>query len=315
MRCLPSLLLLFTMPFAVAAAPAPPQPLVSGPSPVILDTDIGDDIDDAYALALLLRSPEVKVLGVTTAFGDTTLRARLAARFLQETGHQAIPVLAGPPTPPRTRFSQEEWAKAFPARKFPDAIAFMRDTIRKHPGQVTLISIAPLTNVGALIRQDPATFRKLKRVVIMGGSIRRGYGEGGHTGPDAEWNIQCDIPSAQALFASGVPLYVMPLDSTMISLDLARRHAIFDRKTPLTNALQELTQQWRGATQHDSPTLFDAVAAAYAVEPNLCPMTSMRIEVDDKGFTREVDGAPNAHVCLSSDSSSFYDFVMPRLLQ
>lgn len=279
---------------------------------VIFDTDIGDDIDDAYALALLLKSPEVRIAGVTTAFGDTQLRARLVTRMLKVTGNAGVPVFAGPKTSPKTQFSQRQWAEFSPERTYPDAIAFMVDTIRRNPGQVTLISVAPFTNVGALIRKDPATFRKLKRVVIMGGSVNRGYNG---AALDPEWNVQCDIPAAQALFNSGVPLYVMPLDSTMVPLELMQRDAIAHHGSPMTKALTELTEEWANETQRDKPTLFDMVAAAYAVQPDLCPMTPIRLQVDDKGFTRKVDGAPNAHVCLQSDPEAIFNFAMPRLLR
>jgi purine nucleosidase len=278
---------------------------------VIFDTDIGDDIDDAYALALLLKSPDVKVLGITTAFGNTHLRARLVSRLLQETENETIPVFAGPQTKVAKGLSQAAWALQFPDCTYPDAIAFMAAAIPKYPGQVTLISIAPLTNVGALIAKDPATFRKLKRVVMMGGSIERGYGMTAH--PDAEWNIINDIPAAQALFASGVPLYVMPLDSTQILLDAPRRNEIFSQGTPLAWALQELTAEWTAATTYATPTLYDAVATAYALNPAVCPVTPMRIEVDDKGFTRRAEGTPNANVCLSSTADGFFDFYLPRL--
>jgi inosine-uridine nucleoside N-ribohydrolase len=285
------------------------------PSLVILDTDIGDDIDDAYALALLLRSREVKILGITTTFGNTNLRARLVSRLLQETGNQSIPVFAGPHAEPKSKFTQAAWASAFPDRPYPDAVSFILDTIKKNPGKVTLISIGPMTNIGVAIAKDPKTFRKLQRVVLMGGSIRRGYGDpkGGH--PSPEWNIVCDIPAAKALFASGVPLYVMPLDSTQIDLDVARQQKIYARNAPLTNALHQLTQQWSAASKQTNPTLYDAVAAAYTLNPDLCPTTPMRVAVDDKGMTKEISGKPNANVCLHSSETSFYDFFLPRILQ
>src|SRR5277367_6897346 len=131
-------------------------------SKVIFDTDIGDDIDDAYALGLLLRSPEVQVLGVTTAFQDTHLRARLAARFLESAGRKDVPVYEGPKTPGKSHFTQTKWAEGLPDLTFPDAIEFVLETIRRNPGQITLVAVAPLTNVGALIAKDPNTFRKLK---------------------------------------------------------------------------------------------------------------------------------------------------------
>jgi inosine-uridine nucleoside N-ribohydrolase len=292
---------------------APAQTVSAAPAKVIFDTDIGDDIDDAYALALLLKSPEVNILGVTTAFGDTQLRARLASRMLLDTGHASIPVYAGPTTKVSKPLTQAAWALASPEKHYPDAIPFILETIRRNPGEITLISVAPLTNVGALLRTDPATFRKLKRVVMMGGSVHRGYGDenGGH--PEPEWNIIGDIPAAQALFNSGVPLYVMPLDSTQILLNKDLQKTLFARNSVLTNDLQELTRQWTASTHYDTPTLYDAVATAYALRPALCPMTSMRILVDDKGMTKQVDGRPNAHVCLNSNASTFLDFYLQRV--
>ena len=277
---------------------------------VIFDTDIGDDIDDAYALGFLLRSPEVQVVGVTTAFEDTHLRARLATRFLDSAGRRDVPVYEGPKTAGKAHFSQSKWAEGSPDRTYPDAIEFMLNTIRRDPGQITLVAVAPLTNVGALIARDPKTFGKLKRVVIMGGSVAHGYGA--KEQPDAEWNIVNDVPAAKALFGSGVPLYMMPLDSTQIQLDLTRQGELFGKQTGLSKALEELTAEWSAAGNRKSPTLFDAVAAAYAVKPEVCPTTPMRIEIDDKGFTRRVDGTANANVCMHSTAGSFFDVFMPR---
>jgi purine nucleosidase len=301
---------LFLLPLLLAgtAHAAVPQ---AAPSKVIFDTDIGDDIDDAYALGFLLRSPEVQVLGVTTAFEDTHLRARLATRFLNAAGRGDVPVYEGPKTAGKSHFTQSKWAEGMPDRTYPDAIEFVLDSIRRDPGQVTLVAVAPLTNVDALIAKDPKTFSKLKRVVLMGGSIGHGYGS--KEQPDVEWNIVNDIAAAKALFGSGVPLYVMPLDSTRIPLDIARQAEVFGKKTGMTKALEELTAEWSAAINQKSPTLFDVVAAAYAVKPEVCPTTTMRIEVDDKGFTRRVSGAANANVCLDSATDKFFDLFMSRV--
>jgi purine nucleosidase len=285
------------------------QPAVT--AKVIFDTDIGDDIDDAYALGFLLRSPEVDVIGVTTAFQDTHLRARLATRFLEAAGRSDVPVYEGIKTGGRSHFTQTKWAEGSPDRVYPDAIEFMLSTIRKNPGQITLVAVAPLTNVGALIAKDPKTFRMLKRVVMMGGSIALGYGNKAQ--PDPEWNIVNDVAAAKALFGSGVPLYVMPLDSTEIPLGPERQTEVFAKKTGVTQALQALTEEWSAATKQRSPMLFDAVAAAYAVKPEICPTMSIRIEVDDKGFTRRVNGAANANVCLHSATGLFFDLFLQRV--
>ena len=171
---------------------------------VIIDTDIGDDVDDAFALALAVKSPELEILGVSTTFGETELRAKLVDRFLAEVGRADIPVVAGKPTA-ATPMSQRRYAEGghFAKNSHGDAADFLLDQIRKHPKEITLIAIGPLINVGAAIDRDAAMFRKLKRVVIMGGSIRKGYGDYGyneHFPPMPEWNILNDVASAQKLF-------------------------------------------------------------------------------------------------------------------
>jgi len=294
------------------------QQSASSPQLVILDTDIGDDIDDAFALALALRSPELKILGVTTAFGDTELRARLVSRYLDAAGHRGIQVAAGVETKTDNVLTQAAYALRTPALVRPDGVNFLLSQIRQHPGEITLIAIGPLFNVQAAIERDPATFRKLKRVVMMGGSINRGYDgkNGEHRPPDAEWNINRDPAGAKALFTAGVPIFMMPLDSTQIRLETAKREAIFAHGSPLTDQVTLLYHQWRELNpgHATTPTLFDPVAVTYAIRPDLCPASPMRIQVDDMGFTRSVPGTPNAQVCLQSDEKGFMNFLLSRLM-
>ena len=284
------------------------------PQLVLLDTDIGDDIDDAFALSLLLSSPEVKLLGITTAYGDTELRARLLDRYLAAVGRPDIPVAVGVAGKPANVFTQAGYSLRQPDRKYADGIDFLLGQIRKHPGEITLIAIGPLGNIRAAIDRDSAAFRKLRRVVIMGGSVHRGYGPEG-TAPQVEWNVRCDPAGLRALLASGVPVFVLPLDSTQISLPQADQDRMFSYGSPVTDQLTLLYQQWRALNDWHgtSPTLFDPVAAAYTLKPELCPMTPMHIEVDDKGMTRAMDGAPNAQVCLKSDEKGFLDLLLSRI--
>jgi purine nucleosidase len=288
-----------------------------GPEPVIIDTDIGDDIDDAFALALALKSPELRILGITTAYGDTGLRARLVDRYLAAVGRSDIPVAAGIATPHQNVFTQAAYAQREPDYNHIDGVDFLLDQIRTHPGEITLIGIGPLFNVQAAIARDPATFKKLKRVVIMGGSIDRGYDTASdtHRPPDAEWNIARDPAGLRALLASGVPVFMMPLDSTQIHLEEPARDKLFAFGSPLTDQLTLLYHQWvEGNDGHwTTPTLYDPVAVAYAIRPGLCPATPMHIDVDDKGMTRRRDGAPNAEVCLKSDEKGFLELLTRRL--
>jgi inosine-uridine nucleoside N-ribohydrolase len=303
-----------------AQAPSSAKP-APAPQLVILDTDIGDDIDDAFALALVLQSPELRLLGVETAFGDTELRARLVDRYLAAVGRTDIPVLAGVETK-STHFTQAAYARQWPttriARKHRDAVPFLLEQIRAHPGQITLIAIGPLFNIQAAIERDPETFKKLKRVVIMGGSVYRGYdGRDGdkHSPPSPEWNILCDPAGARALLGSGVPVFVMPLDSTQVHLENPALGAILAHGSPLTDQLTLLYHQWTGAAEWRSPTLYDPVAITYTIRPNLCPATPMRLEVDDKGFTRPAEGTPNAQVCLQSDEKGFLELLVSRITE
>jgi len=311
---------LVAVPLSSAQSPATAASGKSLPEKVIIDTDIGDDIDDAFAVALALRSPELQILGITTTFGDTEARAKLLERFLAESGRPEIPVAAGAPTPPKSNFTQRRYAESgrFAKPSHPDAIAFLLDQIRRNPGEITLIAIGPLMNVGAAIDKDSATFRKLKRVILMGGSIKRGYGDlgfGPPHPPEPEWNILNDIPSAQKLFAAGVPLFVMPLDATQLKLDEVKRAFLFSQGAPITDQLTLLYHQWG----QETPTLYDPMTIAFLVNPALCPVQPMHIRVDEKGFTRPDHGPPNAptppnaQVCLDSNPDAFFRFLLPRL--
>lgn len=284
------------------------------PTKIIIDSDIGDDVDDVFAIGLALVSPEVEIIGISSAWGDTQLRARMIERLLTETNTSSIPVAEGIATQSKTPFSQAAWAKGgnVPQKSHPQAVDFLLDQIKKDPGNITIVAIGPLTNIGAVIDRDPATFKKLNRVVIMGGSIRKGYGDLGYApdrGPQPEYNIYSDVAAAQKLFASGVPIYMMPLDSTQLKLDEEKRAFLFKQGIPLTNALSTLYYQWGQQT----PTLFDVMAVAYVLQPSLCPTTPLHITVEKDGSTRESAGAPNANACLASDSDQFFRFILPRL--
>jgi inosine-uridine nucleoside N-ribohydrolase len=278
--------------------------------PILLDTDIGTDIDDAFALALVLNSPELELLGVATVAGDTRARARLAAKLLSEAGRTNVPVVAGEPGKPQP-IDQTRWADGFtsPQLREQKAIDFMRQQLEGRPGEITLVAIGELTNVAALLNIDPSMGRKLKRIVLMGGSVERGYGSSSK--PDAEWNIKSNPTAAQRVFSSGVPILMVPLDVTaMLQLDVAGRRRVFTHLTPLTNALTILYHLWGNET----PTLFDPMAVAMVIDPTLCDAREMAIGVDSQGFTRVVPGRPaNASVALHTDPARFFQFYLSRV--
>jgi len=325
---------------ATAAPPAAPPA-----QKVVVSTDIGDDIDDAFALALLLRSPELDVLGIASAWGDTALRAQLLQRLLRQAGRSEIPLAIGHKTTSTIPFSQVRWAaQGTLPRKAPDATDFILAQARRHPGQVTLLVLGPLTDAARALQRDPQGFAQLRQVVLMGGSVRAGYGKSRYRPPSApapEYNIVSDIGAAQRVFAAGVPIVMLPLDATQVTLEEPERVALFAHGDPLTDALTQLYYQWRDTDQpwaSATPTLFDVVPVAQLLDPSLCPTVPLRIAVDDQGYTREVPsgtsaagraaavdasadgghaapGVANAQVCLALDRPRLIALYMQRLLR
>ena len=218
--------------------------------------------------------------------------------------------VAGAPGPAQP-IAQTHWANDFASPQIlrESAVDFLRGEFHRYPGEITLVGIGELTNVAALLKADPVVAKKIKRLVMMGGSIARGY-EPGST-PDAEWNIKSNPAAAQAVFASGIPILMAPLDVTaMLQLDAAARDRIFARNTPVSNALAALYKLWNKET----PTLFDPMAVALMIDPRLCKTQDLAIQVDDQGFTRVANGKPpNATVGMGTDPAKFFEFYLSRV--
>ncbi|WP_372391467.1 nucleoside hydrolase [Xanthomonas sp. NCPPB 3582] len=310
---------------AWAQRPAPAEQHAAVPlaaEKVIVSTDIGDDIDDAFALGLLLRSPQLDVLGIASAWGDTRLRAQLLQRLLQQAGRGEIALAVGAPTTSTIPFSQARWAARgqLPAG-LPDAAAMILQQARRHPGEVTLLVLGPMTDAALAQQRDPAGFAKLKRIVAMGGSVRAGYGKSAYrpaSAPAPEYNILADVPAAQRVFAAGVPIVLLPLDATQVGLEEPERIALFAHGDGLTDALTQLYYQWRNTDQpwaSATPTVFDVVPVAWLLQPQLCPTTPLHLDVDAQGYTREMPGAPNVQACLRLDKPALIALYMRQLLR
>lgn len=298
-----------------AAYPAPAAPPAK-PIPVILDLDIGTDIDDAFALGLVLASPELELRGVTTVGVDADDRAWLACRFLTQCRVPPVPVAAGKPPQPDTTVNEQIQYRRHPAAIFnrtmkpvkQSAVELMHELVSANPGEITLIAVGPLTNVARLLKEHPESAKQLKRVVIMGGSVRLGY----QSKPpvDIEWNIRLDPPAARALLNSGVPVVMAPLDATAsVKLTKDYRDTLFGAHKPMTWQLENLYELWG----QETPTLFDPVAVVSVFDESFCKFEDLRIEVDDKGLMREVEGKPNARVAVSVDVPKFLDWIVGRL--
>lgn len=281
---------------------------------VILDTDIGDDIDDAFALALAIASPELELLGVTTVHGPVEKRARIARKLLESAGAGEIPVypgFAGCGSPDHEP-NQAPWAPATglqpPAQA---AVDYLVQAIEDSPGEITLITIGPLSNVAQALEVQPAIAEHLKQIVIMGGSVYRGYA--GAAEPVAEYNIACDPRAAGRVFECGARLTVVPLDATgTLALPWKDIEAIRASATPLARALSELLPLWQqGAARQ--PVLHDPLTVGLVIDPTLGRFEPMRLRVTGDGLTVPAQGAPNASVCLEADAARLFRMVTDRI--
>jgi len=281
---------------------------------VILDTDIGGDIDDAWALGFALQSPDLDLVGVTITDGNTPARAKVACKLLHVGSRDDVPVAVGRKTNNSNDF-QFAWAEDFTAKQpvAQSAADFIVDTVRKNPGAITLVAVGPLQNVADALRKEPNLGKMLKRVVLMSGSI----------GPSAwqpqsmpEWNVVESTADAQVVYAAGLPITTVPLDSTTyVQLKEEERDVLRKRDTPVGHALESLYRLWI-ASPTTRMTLHDQLAVAETVRPGqfFGRKETLPIVVDDKGYTR-VDaskGKPTA-VCFEPKRDEFMAFYLAGL--
>lgn len=287
---------------------------------VVLDTDIGTDIDDAWALGYAVRSPAFELLGVTVSDADTPQRARLACKLLHRLGRTDVPVAVGRQTPavPANRVDyQFTWAEDFQAYKpiATPAVAFLADAIKRNPGQITLNAVGPLQNVGDLVRLHPDVVPLVKRVVLMSGSI----GANAFSSVAVpEWNVKLAIPEAQAVYSAAWPLTIVPLDSTTyVRLEDHEREMLRKVGGPLPVALEALLRLWTSGPA-SRMTLHDQLALAEAQHPGrfFGECSPRPIRVDGEGYTR-VDKA-NARpvtVCLQPKRNEFMTHFLAQLAE
>lgn len=252
--------------------------------PVLLDTDIGSDIDDAVALAYLLRQPRCELLGITTVSGEPEKRAMLADAVCRAGGRNDIPIHVGTADPflvaqrqphaPQAEALTDQW----PHNTFTTentALTFLRSAIRSRPGEITLLAIGPLTNIALLFALDPELPAMLRQIVMMGGRFFTRSSRGGQT----EWNIECDPHAAAKVFAAPVPIMAVGLDVTeQCKMDPDACRGRFQQAggaLALVAAMAEVWFRHAGAI-----TFHDPLAAALLFEPSLCELETTAVEVD-----------------------------------
>lgn len=295
---------------------------------VLFDCDLAGDVDDAFAVGLLLASPEFEVLGLVLDHGNTWKRAQVAGRLLYELGlENRVPIAVGHPTPAvvgeQTGVAGDSqqfvWGQGFERWKpaSTNGAEFIVQTLRGNPGEVILFTVGPVCNIEDVLRLDPDALRQAKRVISMFGSFKMGYGGPG-TAPQPEWNVRADVKAAQAFLNGGARPVLAGLDTTtMVKLGEADRMRLAFRKSPLTDALCGLYTLWRfeDYSQPD-PTLFDVVPVGMVLWPELFTTRPAHVRVTASGMTELVEGAePNVEIGVTVQKDELIKRVMERYLK
>jgi len=291
--------------------------------PVILDTDIGTDIDDTWALAMLLSSPELDLKLVSCSTGDVAYRARLAARLLEAAGRADVAVGVGASTKMDANHrTQLPWVESYDLGKYPsrvhqDGVGALVEAIMSSAVPVTLIAIGPLSTVAAALEREPRIAGRA-RFVGMHGSIAWSHHGSGQV--IAEYNVKHDARAAQRVFAASWPKTVTPLDTCgRVRLVGAKYRAVAESKAPLARAVIENYEVWKrsgGWVKEPgvSSILFDCVAVYLAFAEKLLEMREMKLVVTDDGFTREDPAGAPVRVALAwRDLAGFEDLLVRRL--
>ncbi len=267
----------------------------SGPHRVMIDTDPG--VDDAFALLLAMRSPELKIEGITPVAGNVPLELTLpnALRMVEIAGRADIPVAAGAKSPLLRRLVTAAYAHGenglggavFPEPKIKalavPASELIRQIVRRYPNEVTLITLGPLTNVATALNSDSELAGMIKRVVMMGGSL-----SGGNITPAAEFNIYVDPEAARIVFQSGIPV-------TMVGLDVTRKTSLTDEHVKTLEGVQNPVSQAaakiaRNAIDHNraqgflvGPNMHDSLAVAAFLDPSLLRWKEYYVDIETTG--------------------------------
>ncbi len=287
------------------------------PLSLIIDTDVGDDIDDALALGLALRCPELRLVGVTTVFRDAPRRALLAREVLDTFGAADVPVYAGCSEPilpdwdafPDGRQLGRQFEALDPAERWTEprhAVDYLIQTAREFGARsekLTLVCIGALSNAALALRLAPDIIPHL-RIRAMGALWGR---------DEAEWNIRCDPEAAAVVLGSGA-------DVTLVSFDVTEQVVLSDEQSARFSKsgdagarfLGDLIRLWEHRVfLHDPLTVLTLFADVVAFEP-------MRLETvlsgDARAVTRRVEGHPNARVSVSVQVEAAKELFLARML-
>lgn len=281
---------------------------------VLLDTDIGSDIDDAVALAYLLAQEECELLGITTVSGDPIGRAKLASAICEVAG-QNVPIYPGAAQPFLIAQQQPEAPQVAALSRWPhqeeflagEAVDFLRRTIRARPHEITLLPIGPLTNIGLLFALDPEIPSLLKELVLMCGVFVPGRAT---RGGKLEWNAKLDPHATAMVYNAQVDVHrSIGLDvTTHVVMDAGEVRERFD--IPRLRPVLDFAEVWFRTRDHI--TFHDPLAAVSIFAPDIMTYERGQVTVDTTsadllGQTRWQAGTGPHEVAATVDSAKFFD--------
>ena len=281
---------------------------------LLIDTDIGDEIDDALALYLAMRQG-YDIVGITTVFQNTCERASIAKRLLQMygEGYGSVPVFAGCGTPVAEAereyshtchyFDELEREEYLPDGKDDAAVNFIIDACKKYKNELLIVAIGPFTNIARAIEKDARAIGSAKKVIIMGGAYYKQY---------ADWNVMCDVEAARVMFESLENLECIGADVTHrlpLSEEQIGKICACERDGA-AREIARLMRLWREAVPDRLPALHDPLAIRYAACPEICKMAEQRITVISdgacRGLTLNVDAYGKAYMNPAADSAASF---------
>ena len=291
---------------------------------IIIDTDIGDDVDDSFALALALKNPALDVIGITTVYKNAAMRAKIVKAELKAFHKTNIDVVAGLDKPLKipfnvfkyetldqdgkpimTAFSQDysEGADRF------DAPDYLLEKAREYPHEITLVAIGPLTNLAAAIKKNPADFTLFKEIIMMGGS----------NSDCKEWNIFCDPEAADIVLKCGVPITMVPIECT-IKCAVEDRHyeKLLHPQNEEESFLLDMYKRWR--KDQTRPCQMHDCLALQELNSSYCEFVNKYIYAPlitaERGKTISVsDETPNVKIAIGVRNDEFMDSLFNTLYQ
>ncbi len=250
---------------------------------VILDTDIGSDVDDALALAILLGSDTVNLLGITTVYGDTQLRGQIALYLCSLAGRK-IPTFAGESLPISGREvwlsgSEGEGIESLDQFKLEkdSGIHFLVNTINSLPGQVDLLAIGPLTNIAKAIEISDNFSKNIKNLWIMGGDFSKSK---------VEHNFKCDIDAAKRVLESEIPITILDLPSSQKTIIKCAEINRIQNSGKLGPFLHSEIMRWIRPRNQDWTTPHDPIAILGCLRPELFEISKQgKVEIKVNGVS------------------------------